>query len=588
MWRSLRKSLGPALLACAALLTLAAPGSNGAASQNPCGIPDQRPLWIDYGDANVPFWSTTFKRRGLVVAASGFTVTPQYRAAGVPLVYFDLYFNTRVGTPTKPADPAAIDARADALFKRAVESSGCDRPFIALNELFGSGTPTPWTPTTAQYRANVLAFLHALVSRGAHPFLLLSARPYTGGEAADWWRKAAQFADLVPEVYFPAPAISRAGPILGNRRLRTSLRARLRDFLDLGIPASRLGFMLGFQSAPGAGGREGLQPAAKWFEVVKWEALAAKQVSSELKIGSVWSWGWAAFTAAGVDPDKQAAACVYLWTRDPVLCDGPGAAGEDFDDSRVEGQLVLPLGTICTVGKTPLAATAVAALARLTGDRDAATSALLERAVEAEQARATSADGLAAEHFVIGTRFHNSRAAYVSALAQTRGTEALARGILLDELRRLELRRRFRPAAASATEIAAYQTTYQDSRAREIVAKTAIPWLGGRAHGVALEELAPQRVFGLAPDATATVRTLEGTYRVRAVGETAPLGAFPLALAQPAIAQALLEQGQEDAFRTWIARKMTGALSRTTCARDDMPEAADVDLVDYLPFLALS
>ena len=104
---------------------------------------------------------------------------PQLRAKGAQTVYFDLYLNNRVGTPSKPADPAAIQARADKLFDTAVTSSGCDHPLIAENELFGAQLPTPWTPTTAQYRANVLAFLQRLAERGARPFLLLSNRPYT-------------------------------------------------------------------------------------------------------------------------------------------------------------------------------------------------------------------------------------------------------------------------------------------------------------------------------------------------------------------------------------------------------------------------
>ena len=584
----MRKTLLALLLAGAALLAVAAPTSRGGAAQNPCGIPDRQPLWIDYGDGSVPFWSSVFKRPGVVVAASGFTVTPQYRAAGVPIVYFDLYLNNRVGTPSKPADASAIDGRADSLFKRAVESSGCDHPFIALNELFGASVPTPWTPTTAQYRANVVAFLKALVARGARPFLLLSSRPYTGGEAADWWRQAAQYADLVPEVYFNAPRISKAGPIAGNRRLRVTLRQRVHDFLDLGIPASHLGFMLGFQSAPGAGGREGLQPSSKWFEVVKWEALAARQVAPELKVGSVWSWGWAAFSAAGQDADKAAAACVYLWARDQTLCDAPAGTGSDFDASLTEGQLALPPGAVCTIGSQQILATAVAAVARMTGDRDAATTALLGRAVESEVAPVKTTDVLAAERFVVSARFRGSSSAYLNALAQARASQQIARGVLADELRRLQLAQRFRPAVASSAAIAAYYQTYGDAPAREIVATAPVPWLGGRTHGVALQELAPPEVFALAPDAATTVRSLSGAYRVRAVGETTPLGAFPLALARPAIGLALTRQAQADVLHLWLVRRMASALNRSTCVRDDLPEIADVDLVDFLPFLALT
>ena len=35
--------------------------------------------------------------------------------------------------------------------------------------------------------------------------------------------------------------------------------------------------------------------------------------------------------------------------RDPALCDGPGAAGPDFDASRTEGQIALPPGIQCSL-----------------------------------------------------------------------------------------------------------------------------------------------------------------------------------------------------------------------------------------------
>ena len=70
-----------------------------------------------------------------------------------------------------------------------------------------------------------------------------------------------------------------------------------------------------------------------------------RQVTKELGLESIWSWGWATFSAAGIDRDKAAAACVYLWARDSRLCDGPKAAGAKFDASVGVGQLgSLPKG----------------------------------------------------------------------------------------------------------------------------------------------------------------------------------------------------------------------------------------------------
>ena len=49
--------------------------------------------------------------------------------------------------------------------------------------------------------------MQQLAAKGARPFLLVNAAPYTGGDAGDWWRQAAQVGDIVPEVYFNAPSI---------------------------------------------------------------------------------------------------------------------------------------------------------------------------------------------------------------------------------------------------------------------------------------------------------------------------------------------------------------------------------------------
>ena len=85
--------------------------------------------------------------------------------------------------------------------------------------------------------------------------------------------------------------------------------------------------MLGFQSGDSQGGRAGLQPTAAWLEIVKLQSQAGLAVARELGLSTVWSWGWGTFATPGsADPDKQAAACTYLWARDQTLCDALGAA----------------------------------------------------------------------------------------------------------------------------------------------------------------------------------------------------------------------------------------------------------------------
>ncbi|HVS84105.1 MAG TPA: hypothetical protein VHD91_00570, partial [Gaiellaceae bacterium] len=228
----------------------------------------------------------------------------------------------RVGTPTKPADPSTIAAQAQKEYTYSVgQTGGCTTPLVVENELSGAGLATPWTANNAQYRANVLALLQKLHALGAHPVLLVNSVPYTSGDALDWWLAVADVADIVREVYVPAPTVWKAGPLLGNRLLRQRYRKGLAEFTSIGIPPSRLGIMISFSTANGGGGRQGLQPASAWYQVVKWEALSAKQVAADTGAGSIFSWGWQMWNAAENDPDKAHAACVWMWARDNAYCD---------------------------------------------------------------------------------------------------------------------------------------------------------------------------------------------------------------------------------------------------------------------------
>jgi hypothetical protein len=557
-----------------------------APAQTPaCDLPDAKPMWIDFGDGSVPFWDRIFRRPGLVVAASNFLMPPQLRAAGAKTIYFDLNLKTRVGTPTEPLSFGQVLDWADRMYMRAVASSGCERPLMALNELFGAGTVTPWTDRNAQYRANVLAFVQRLAGRGARPVLLVSSPPYTGGEAAEWWRQVAGAAQIVRQVYFSGRHIHQLGPVLGSRVMREALRRAVLDFTEIGIHPSRLGLMLGFQSKRGTGGREGLRPKQAWYRVVKLEALAARLVAHETGIDSVWSWGWAAWSDAERDPDKEAAACVWLWTRNPSLCNGPAMAGKGFEPSLVEGQP--PRGqNLCIVGKAPMTKRAVAALTRLTRERSFAMSTLLARLVMREQARVAMSEVLAAERAIVRVRFGGSWGRYGAALRRARATRGIAIGAIEDELMRRRIAHRLRVGPPSARAVADYYETFAGSLARPVQARPAPWWLGERQIGLALAGLAPAKVFSL-PGGIAAKLGNGTKQRVRPLGAELPLGAFPLSFARPSIRAALRESARETAFQNWLTSHETEALRRTTCVRDELPIAASVDLLSLLPFLAL-
>lgn len=506
------------LLACVGALLSAGPASAGQ-----CDLPDAKPLWVDFADGSVPFGQAVFGRPGVVAAGSGLVVPAQRRAAGAKTVAFDLNFKNRVGSPSAPADPDRIVPAADRLFDAAAQWSACPTPLVGLNELFGASVPVPWTPTTAQYRANVLAFVDELAARGARPFLLVSSAPFTGGEASDWWREVAQSADVVLEVYFSGPSLAKQGAQLASRRLRTTIRRWVESLIAIGVPVSRIGVMLQLGSTPHAGGREGLQPAQAWLEVVKWESLAAAHVAQELGIASIWSWGWATYDAAGADPDKQAAACVWLWTRDSSLCDGPAAAGPGWNASLTDGEADLPAGLVCTLDGTSVRATAVAALTRVTGDRDVATTILVKRLAESAAAPAVSAKSVAdAERQLIAERFGGSRSAYLRALARAHATPAIARDALQDELRRFAVQARLPIRQPTPADIRRYLETSRDAASGRDEAERAL---------VAFE--------------------------------------------------------RDRAFTAWTLARQRSALDRIACAHDTLPQVDAVDLTDYLPFLAL-
>ena len=565
-----------ALLAVGLLVAIR-PTGGAAVPARECGISDANPLWVDFAghDAPVP------QKRGLVLAySSGTTVPAQARAAGAATVMFDLNFNNRVGTPTEPSDPATISDRADRLFDFAVTVTGCTTPWIALNELFGAQTPTPWTPTTAQYRANVLALVRRLAERGARPFVTIANPPYTGDEAAQWWRDLAASAVLVRQVYFTSPkspGLHALGPLRASRTMRVGMRTLVRRFTEIGIPANRVSLELQFQSVLGQGGREGLQPNWKWFEIVKLEALAARQVTRELGTHSIWSWGWAAFSDAGADPDKAQAVCVWLWARDQSLCDGPEQAGSSFDASLTAGQLNLPSGVVCELPEGRITATEVAALARGLGDRDAAASVLLERLVLREAVAPTPRALRLAEQLFVAERFGGSRSAYLRAIAEARLSRQTMRAVIVDELRRQAVRTRFVVPSPGSAAIESFYRAYAGFQTRYVQTSEPVGWLGERRRGYAIETFAPRTIFGLRR--AATMPTATGLLRVKPIGDAVALGSLPLLEVRNAIDVALRRQARSDKYDDWLVAQEQVALERATCAGDELPQAAAIDVL---------
>jgi hypothetical protein len=578
--RKLLVLAGVIAIACSASSVRSAPAASNA---DACGLPDNGTVWIDFADGSVPFWHR-FARPGIVAAASNYLFPPRLRAAGAKTVYWDFYLNNRVGTPDRPTSPEVARDWAQRIFFRAQGSSGCSRPWMALNELFGAHLTTPWTATNARYRHNVIIFLRTLRELGARPFLLISSRPYTEGDAGLWWREAAHYADLVQEVYYSGKLIHREGAITGSRIMRNRFREAVKTFTDLGIPPRKVGLMLGFQAS-----NRGTMNAIPWFEHVKMQALAAKQVARETGIGSVWSWGWLARNAAQADPDKEAAACVYLWARNPRLCNGPVAAGPEFDASLTQGQVVVPAGAQCAIEDAVVGNGEMTQIARVTGNRDVAFSAAYARAVLETLVQVDRPDVLAAERAIIASRFRGSRRAYRAALRRSRASEALAREVIADELRQQRMGRRFRVAAPTAEQISSYYESLADTPARFVQVKPRAWWLGEQREGLAIGSLAPPQVFEISVGKKwRKIRTPDGFFRVRSQDDAYPLGTYPLSVARPTVVAALKEIQRRQIFERWFTRPLAAGLDRLRCRNDELPAVAVVDLTTYLPFLSLT
>ena len=577
-----------ALAILAALLCAAAAPIPAHAAQ--CGLPDSKPLWIDFTDGTVPWGLKVFGRRGMTIATPGSGLPPQFRDLGANTVYWEMKLGLIVGTTGVPADPVTIAEKAARLFTKAVNNSGCTTPLIALNELNGASTTTPWTTTNAQYRANVLALMQQLAVKGARPFLLVNSSPYTGGDAADWWRRAAAAGDIVPEVYFNAPSVYRKGIVLGSRQMRQTMRAAIAAYTAIGIPVAKLGFVLGFQSGPGAGGRERLQPSSSWFEFAKLYTLAAKRVAAEFHVATVWSWGWGTFNVAGADPDKQAAACVFLWARSPFLCDGPSAAGGSrFDQSLTEGQLdALGKGVQCTLESRSMFQTDLSRLAAVTRDRDVAFTILLDRLVSRGDGKIVADRVREAEQAIVDGSFRGRRAAYNRALARAHANRIVARAAIEDELLRAQAEAKLRVPAPAEAQIRAFYANYPDALVRQFRVKPAAPWLGGRMTGFALASAAPSALFRLPATVASPFTTGLGSYMVTPLDEPLALGALPYQSARPAIRRALASFTREQAYEAAFGKQVQFALNGTICLRDDLPSPAVVSVSTYLPFLALS
>ena len=193
---------------------------------------------------------------------------------------------------------------------------------------------------------------------------------------------------------------------------------------------------------------------------------------------------------------------------------------------------------------------------------------------------------LAAERRIVAARFGGSGGAYRAALAEARASVAVARGIVGDELRRADIVRDLPAVRPKSDDIGRFRATFAPVLARRVVVSPAPGWLP-EGTGLALATSAPEGVFRVPTGRTASIRTAEGVFRVRALEDPTALGAIPFGEARPAIVRELLRERRADAYSEWTIRRQKAAESRLVCERDRLPELGVSTLASFAPFLAL-
>jgi hypothetical protein len=239
----------------------------------------------------------------------------------------------------------------------------------------------------------------------------------------------------------------------------------------------------------------------------------------------------------------------------------------------------------CTLGGRRILQTDVARAAQITGDRDSAATALLQREVLRTETRIDPMTVLAAERAIVRDRFGRSVARYRAALGDAHVTLQDARAILEDRLARDRVQERFRPRPASAAQIAEFVSTYAATRVRLVEVDAGAPWLGGALRGFAVETIAPSEIFSLRQNHRTTIDTVDGRFAVRPLGPSIPLLALSPTQTSMVARDVLGRFAKLDVYERWLRARQIHLLADAMCIRDAVPARGDVDLSAWVPFL---
>ena len=310
--------------------------------------------------------------------------------------------------------------------------------------------------------------------------------------------------------------------------------------------------MISFLSAEGVGGRNGLEPASAWYQVVKWEALVgeAGREGARARLGLLL--GLAGVEHEG-DGSRQAEGGLRLALgADPAPLQRAADARHGLQPLAHRGaDRAVTRHRLPRRGLRRASAPARSgSLQALTGDRNAALSALFERLVESTEQPVPQKAVLAAEREVILESFHGSRSAYLAALTPVaRDARARAR----------DPRRRDPARAARA---AAVRAAAHGSRGVRVLLRLSGPArpAGSRLADAALAREgdgvrarrggSAARLLGADGEEVPDRDAARDVHR-RPLAAAQPLGALPLSAARPSIVATLRGFERAQSFENW-------------------------------------
>ena len=288
-------------------------------------------------------------------------------------------------------------------------------------------------------------------------------------------------------------------------------------------------------------------------------------------------------TEGSADPDKQAAACTYLWARDNTLCDAPALGVPGFDPDLTAGAFQLAPTTQCQYTGGSFATSELAALTNAGVSRAGALTALLERSLVRTQAKVGPTALLRAERSVIASQFDGQRSTYRQFLQSEGATPSVGLDAIRDQLLEAKIARGLRVAPIATADVKAYIKAHAGTRTRLVETVRPVTWLVGQKQGVALPGLAPPAVLAAAAGTTVLVHAADGPVRVHVLSARVRLPRQPLRPARLAVRALILAEARRAALREWLAGAEQAAVATALCQADDVPATGRSRLLTRWP-----